>query len=103
MEFRAMRWVSIPWGRRLACLASAGRSPWHGNRSLAALKFGCLLAFVFNIFRVDAVYTWCLQALVCSISGVVKLVDRLESHPGALNSSWTLTDVVLAKSFSALG
>ena len=41
--------------------------------------------------------------MACSISGVVKSVDRLELHPGALNSSQTLADVVLAKSLSALG
>ena len=40
--------------------------------------------------------------MACSISGVVKSVDRLESHPESLNCSWTLADV-LAKSLSALG
>ena len=38
-----------------------------------------------------------------SIYCAVKLVDRLESHPGALSSSWTLADVVRVKSLSALG
>ena len=33
---------------------------------------------------------------------VLKSVISLEWHPGALNSSWTLANVVLAKSLSAL-
>jgi hypothetical protein len=39
--------------------------------------------------------------VACSISGAVKSVNRLELHPWALDSTWTLADVFLAKSLSA--
>ena len=114
-----MRWAGIPSGNRSACLASAGRSPWHGARSLAALSTGGMQRGLERSQSV-AFLPWCFmcsgwmpsmpgalpvfrRCVARSISCAVKLVDRLESHPGALNSSWTLADVVRVKSLSALG
>ena len=77
-------------------------------REEGAQPFGCLLALVLC----NVMYSgWMLSTpgallvfrrwVACSISGVVKSVDRLELHPGALDSSWTVADVFLAKSLSA--